>query len=206
MRFSASIKEQRRGGAARTLSLEPLEARCMLDAAAAAAPPDIWQNAALPADVNNDGVVTPNDALDVINALLTEGSGPLPTNPPSPPTIFPDTNGDGYLSPIDALVVIDALNSAPQLTLSTITPITPDVTPQVIVTATSPTTFPNGTQVEVDVDLGGTGNYTTDYAQATLYNGSATFDLTPALPSNMNGAVPGQSSSPRDRRRQLYHL
>jgi hypothetical protein len=66
-----------------------------------------------------------------------------------------------------------------------------DVTPQVTVTATSPAALPNGRTVQVDVDLNNDGNFTGSeigYTLGSLYNGSAIFDLSPALPASINGA------------------
>ena len=76
-------------------------------------------NEANPLDVNNDGLVTPIDALVVINALNQYGSGDV--------TVFAedeayadsylDVTDDGIVSPLDGLRVINFLNSddaAPQ--------------------------------------------------------------------------------------------
>ncbi len=63
-----------------------------------AAPAAPRHNLADPLDVNNDGVVSPLDALLVINSIGNE------------PQMYADTNGDGEISPVDALQVINALN------------------------------------------------------------------------------------------------
>jgi hypothetical protein len=72
-----------------------------------------WQNGTLPTDVNGDGVVSPIDALLVINYLNRDGSGPVPeiTGDQGPPPYL-DVNGDGFITPIDALLVINLLNRA----------------------------------------------------------------------------------------------
>ncbi|EMI17327.1 peptidase domain protein [Rhodopirellula maiorica SM1] len=63
-------------------------------------------------DVNNSGVVTPLDALQIINSLNRAGAStirldqPLPTDLPQ----FPDTNSDGVVTVSDALNVINELN------------------------------------------------------------------------------------------------
>jgi hypothetical protein len=74
-----------------------------------------YHNTLVAADVNGDGAVTPLDALIVIDALNSEGTGtqlivPPPSGDTPPP--FIDVNGDNILSAADALTVIDALNSA----------------------------------------------------------------------------------------------
>ena len=60
------------------------------------------QNAALPADVNDDGLVSPLDALLVINGLTT---GDYDQH------WFADVSGDGVVSPLDPLLVINHLNA-----------------------------------------------------------------------------------------------
>ncbi|MCD0458945.1 Ig-like domain-containing protein [Roseiconus lacunae] len=67
-------------------------------------PVSTLQNQAMPEDVNNDGLVTPSDALTVINALGRVGEGEQ-----SAPTAFTDVNGDFLTSPMDALMVINHL-------------------------------------------------------------------------------------------------
>jgi hypothetical protein len=68
-----------------------------------------WHNYELPEDVNQDGIVTPLDALIVINHLNTHGSTLLsedtPTNGP-----WYDVSKDGWVSPLDAMVTINYLN------------------------------------------------------------------------------------------------
>jgi hypothetical protein len=97
-----------------------------------------FQNGTLNVDVDNDGFVSPIDALLVINYLfswlpIVEGNGfsniPLPPREPEfdqpVPVLDPtgggiagdgrfiDVNGDGILSPVDALIVINYLNNPP---------------------------------------------------------------------------------------------
>ena len=68
-----------------------------------------WHNENLPEDVNNDGVVSPLDALHVINELNQHGSYELPeSRPDNRPYV--DVNKDGWLSPADAIQVINVLN------------------------------------------------------------------------------------------------
>ncbi len=70
-------------------------------------PYDSWQNPVSRFDVNNDGFVTPRDALLQILDLNTRGARRLPVIP-SPP-LFLDTSGDNLLSPHDVILVIFAL-------------------------------------------------------------------------------------------------
>lgn len=67
-----------------------------------------YHNAANPPDTNNDGFVSPLDALLVINYLNAVGPGPVPGGSPPP---FLDVNSDNFVSSIDALLVINALNT-----------------------------------------------------------------------------------------------
>ncbi len=68
-----------------------------------------WNNELFPEDTNKDGVVTPLDALLVINQLNLSGSQSLDgssiTTPP-----FLDVTNDRILTPLDALFVINYLN------------------------------------------------------------------------------------------------
>ncbi len=70
-------------------------------------------------DVNDSGVITPLDALQVINAIDRNGGLnirldvlPLPANLPK----FPDVNGDGIVTALDALQVINQLARLPNTT------------------------------------------------------------------------------------------
>ena len=76
-------------------------------------PTSDWHNEALPEDVNASGVISPLDALLVINELNDRvvsdpvtGMLNLPANPPP----FVDVNNDGIISPTDAITVINAIN------------------------------------------------------------------------------------------------
>jgi hypothetical protein len=66
-------------------------------------------NFGLPADTSGDGLVSPRDALIVINYLNESGAGLLP----APPVVLAgmiDVSADGQASPLDALLVINYLN------------------------------------------------------------------------------------------------
>jgi hypothetical protein len=69
-----------------------------------------WHNPVLPADVNHDGLVSPIDALLVINVLNSEG--PHRLSGLNSRSILIDVNDDASVSPLDALLVINVLNAA----------------------------------------------------------------------------------------------
>ena len=71
-----------------------------------------WHNEPLPTDVNNDGLVTPMDALLIINSLNHEGARKLPNSRPDSAPYY-DANGDDWISPADAIAVINQLNRSP---------------------------------------------------------------------------------------------
>jgi len=72
-----------------------------------------WNNPRQRLDVNADGVVTPIDALMVINQLNDTGAMALSDSHLERAPLVPyiDTNGDNYVTPIDALIIINHLNS-----------------------------------------------------------------------------------------------
>jgi hypothetical protein len=79
-----------------------------------------WTNSANPPDVDDSGVITPIDALLVINELNSPRwsvgeSGRLPETADSSASGFAylDVSGDGIVSPLDALLVINYLNAMP---------------------------------------------------------------------------------------------
>ena len=63
-------------------------------------------------DVNNNGAVTPLDALQIINALNRAGASTIRLDQATPTDLppFPDTNSDGVVTVSDALNVINELN------------------------------------------------------------------------------------------------
>jgi VCBS repeat-containing protein len=110
----------------RHLSVECLEQRWLL-----AVDFPGWQNLLVPADVNNDGVVAPADALLVVHQLRQAGpcrlESPAASAAPAlaaaselspegerPSRAYVDVNGDGYLSPVDAFLVVSALRAEGQ--------------------------------------------------------------------------------------------
>ena len=72
-----------------------------------------WQNPNNRLDVNADGIVSPIDALLIVNYLNANDSGPLPVPTPgfSPPPYL-DPSGDGFIAPNDALDVINQINAS----------------------------------------------------------------------------------------------
>lgn len=77
--------------------------------------PTIWQNPTHILDVNDDGSVSPIDALIIINEVNASQFRDLDGRLPSPvPQLdarwFFDTNGDGFATPVDVLRVINHLN------------------------------------------------------------------------------------------------
>src|SRR5205823_3341753 len=109
-----AIKDQVR----RSLLAERLEDRSLMaaDAISSFFSSSSWWNAAKPVDVNADGIVTPSDALAVINNLNAQGPHQLPQGGPAEgetgtgSSFFVDTNNDRMVTPADALKVINALN------------------------------------------------------------------------------------------------
>ncbi|HPM85393.1 MAG TPA: dockerin type I domain-containing protein, partial [Candidatus Anammoximicrobium sp.] len=75
--------------------------------------PTPWTNPKNALDVNNDGFVTPADALMMINAINVSGPRVLPPVPAAgdalPP--FRDTNWDNVLEATDVLNIVNFLNS-----------------------------------------------------------------------------------------------
>jgi GEVED domain-containing protein/dockerin type I repeat protein/Kelch motif protein/SdrD B-like protein len=67
-------------------------------------------NFAMPADVNQDGTVAPNDLMIVINALNATGARALTGGTPTPHQMY-DVNMDNALSPSDIVKLITFLNS-----------------------------------------------------------------------------------------------
>jgi len=67
-----------------------------------------WQNPNNRFDVNDDGFVTPNDVLLIVNNLNARGPHTL-VDEPTPP--FRDVNGDGLVTSNDVLQVINEINS-----------------------------------------------------------------------------------------------
>ncbi|MFV1966223.1 MAG: DNRLRE domain-containing protein [Pirellulaceae bacterium] len=71
-----------------------------------------WRNSSNAADVNDDGYVSPLDALYIINDLNSKGARPLPKSKTAS-TPFVDVSGDNFISSLDVLMVINSLNEMP---------------------------------------------------------------------------------------------
>lgn len=104
------------------LPLDPLPARRQTTVTAGEATRDVdfgftpaayrWHNQSNPVDVNNDGLVTPIDALLIINEINLRGVRSLVGSDLAfPPYI--DTNGDNLLTANDVLQVINYINAHP---------------------------------------------------------------------------------------------
>ncbi len=84
-----------------------------------------WTNTENVLDVNDSGMVTPLDALLVINDLTENGGRSLGTKDATSTPAWIDVNADKAVSPIDALLVINALNTyttAPNIEFTNSTP------------------------------------------------------------------------------------
>ncbi|MEX0677865.1 MAG: PhoPQ-activated protein PqaA family protein [Pirellulales bacterium] len=183
---------RRFGTMRRRLILEPLEERRLLDAGLAdeitLAPASVdapWQNPVFPLDVNDDSLTSVRDAFTIVNRILGAGLGDLPDPGPGGPQYFYDTSGDNRLTAVDLIRVVNAILSPPTVHLTSLTPYTVDVTPLVTVTASGPTAVPDGAVVDLDVDLNNDGDFADpgeySHTQSTLFDGSSTFQITPAL-------------------------
>lgn len=68
-----------------------------------------YHNTDNPLDVNDDGQVTPLDALLILDAISqNRGAGPIEEFPL--PGAYWDVNGDGWVTPIDALLILNHIN------------------------------------------------------------------------------------------------
>ncbi len=103
--FEILVQVTETGNAANTVTL-PLEVEVVFSPS--------WQNHLLPMDVNGDGVVSPRDALMVVNELnSTAGSRRLSDFRTAEELVLGeiDVNGDHFVTPSDALAVITFLNT-----------------------------------------------------------------------------------------------
>ncbi|HTN74332.1 MAG TPA: Ig-like domain-containing protein, partial [Pirellulaceae bacterium] len=76
--------------------------------------PEPWHNKTKPLDVDGDGLITPSDAVAIVNLLNFRGPGELapPIGGAHPPYV--DVDGDNFLSPTDIVLVINAINAGRQ--------------------------------------------------------------------------------------------
>lgn len=89
----------------RKMIVESLESRAMMAA-------DAFHNFTMPEDADASGVVTPLDALVVINRINQSFAGNSSgVAPASSQSARVDVDADESVTPLDALVVIDALNT-----------------------------------------------------------------------------------------------
>jgi hypothetical protein len=86
----------------RRLFAEALEARALMAG-------DVAHNFVMPHDVDDDGALTPLDALIVINDLNRNDDSPETKRQ------FHDVDDDSSVTPLDALILINAINSQPSV-------------------------------------------------------------------------------------------
>lgn len=95
-RKSNSNSARRERGRKRRLLAESLEARQLMAG-------DFFHNHFNPEDVNDDGDITPGDALAIVNAINRSANT-------VDRSMFTDVNGDGQQTAVDAIRVINRLN------------------------------------------------------------------------------------------------
>ena len=61
-------------------------------------------------DVNNDGFVSPIDALLIVNQMAVVGEGESGSGDDSSSKIYPDVNGDYKVTAVDAMLVLNGLS------------------------------------------------------------------------------------------------
>ncbi len=117
-------------------------------------------------DVNNDGHVSPIDALIVINSLNAGNGGRLNPDGASGEDgyrVYIDVDGDGSLTPLDVLSVVNYINSAPRVTAPAGEGESPEGAPLVVLNG------PSSQPVEVPFETHNTVNS----AVASLYVGES---------------------------------
>ncbi len=100
--FANAQRLKNKRDAFRRLTIESLETRRLMTFN--------WRNAVDSLDVNADGVISPVDALLVVNRLNSSQSRQLPNERPAKDPYL-DVTGDYAVSPLDALLVVNLLNS-----------------------------------------------------------------------------------------------
>ncbi len=76
------------------------------------APAAPWQNVARPFDSDNDGTVTEDDALAMIDYLNANGSRILAAPVPGDVPLYLDASGNNRVTPLDVLLIINFLDRA----------------------------------------------------------------------------------------------
>ncbi|MEE3371001.1 MAG: hypothetical protein VX346_16810 [Planctomycetota bacterium] len=121
--FKSRDLSRQKFGRIREIGMERLEPRIVLDGASSlgALSGSPWQNPLDPLDTNNDGVLAPNDVIEVLSLTNHRGAGKLAdwSVPPTlhryahdVATVFADSNGDGFLSAVDTLQIVNRLNKS----------------------------------------------------------------------------------------------
>lgn len=99
------------------LRLEGLEARQLLAADLGVnTDPLAYHNSINPNDVNRDSIISPVDAILIVNHLNNNEDATLPAVDGLAKTSLLDTNADGFVTPHDALNVINSLNAEGETT------------------------------------------------------------------------------------------
>ena len=111
--FTSGILNRRPRCLRRLVGAECLETRDLLTGDVLS----IWQNPVDRLDVNNDGLVTSRDALNLIRDLRRNGSYELTQVAEGEPggsrtsLYYPDVNGDQHVNPMDVISVVRRLNA-----------------------------------------------------------------------------------------------
>jgi len=88
-----------------------------------------WQNHLLIRDVDQSGLVSPADALVLVNTIRQSGSHLLPPRGATSSEPLCDVSGDGWLSPLDVWLVINSLSRLSNRQPAVVAGLTPDSDP-----------------------------------------------------------------------------
>jgi hypothetical protein len=103
-----------------------------------------------PADVNNDGLVTPQDALVMINDMNQDGARTLGQWVPG--SLYLDVNGDEEFTPADILAVINRLNDDASQSASPVSGGEGEWSPSVAEISSVAVSLPTPTAAAISVD------------------------------------------------------
>lgn len=74
-----------------------------------------WQNPVMAGDTNEDGFITPIDALWIVNELNRNEARELPTVSPMAASPYYDVSGDNFITPFDVLLIVNELSRSASL-------------------------------------------------------------------------------------------